>query len=102
MRRSQDGRLVGGHDATVDRTTDGSGRVDALSLAQLKALDAGSWFGPLFERERIPTFDEVLALLPSAPGSPALISVDLKAAGIAVDVVRAAVSYTHLTLPTKA
>ena len=90
VRRSQDGRLVCVHDATVDRTTDGSGRVDALSLAQLKALDAGSWFGPLFEGERIPTFDEVLALLPSAPGSPALISVDLKAAGIAVDVVRAA------------
>ena len=90
VRRSQDGHLVCVHDATVDRTTDGSGRVDALSLAQLKALDAGSWFGPLFEGERIPTFDEVLALLPSAPGSPALISVDLKAAGIAVDVVRAA------------
>ena len=90
VRRSRDGQLVCVHDATVDRTTDGSGRVDALSLAQLKALDAGRWFGPLFERERIPTFDEVLALLPSAPGSPALIAVDLKAAGIAVDVVRAA------------
>ena len=90
VRRSRDGHLVCVHDATVDRTTDGSGRVDALSLAQLKALDAGRWFGPLFERERIPTFDEVLALLPSAPGFPALIAVDLKAEGIAVDVVRAA------------
>jgi glycerophosphoryl diester phosphodiesterase len=41
-----DGELVVIHDATVDRTTNGSGRVDGLTLAELKALDAAHWFVP--------------------------------------------------------
>jgi glycerophosphoryl diester phosphodiesterase len=41
-----DGELVVLHDATVDRTTNGTGRVDALTLAQIKALDAAHWFVP--------------------------------------------------------
>jgi glycerophosphoryl diester phosphodiesterase len=43
---SADGELVVIHDATVDRTTDGSGRVDAKSLAELELLDAAHWFVP--------------------------------------------------------
>ena len=39
-----DGELVVLHDTTVDRTTNGTGRVDALTLAQLRALDAAYWF----------------------------------------------------------
>ncbi|MCQ4209252.1 glycerophosphodiester phosphodiesterase [Streptomyces longispororuber] len=54
VRVSADGRLVVIHDATVDRTTDGEGEVAALTLAQLRSLDAGSG-------ERIPTLDEALA-----------------------------------------
>ncbi|HEX9712780.1 MAG TPA: glycerophosphodiester phosphodiesterase [Actinomycetota bacterium] len=41
-----DGEIVVLHDATVDRTTDGSGRVDALLLAQIQSLDAAHWFVP--------------------------------------------------------
>jgi glycerophosphoryl diester phosphodiesterase len=55
-----DGEPVVIHDFTVDRTTNGHGRVEALSLAQLKALDAGAWFGSEFAGERIPTLREVI------------------------------------------
>ena len=41
-----DGELVVIHDATVDRTTNGAGRVDSLTLEQIKALDAAHWFVP--------------------------------------------------------
>ena len=42
-----DGEIVVLHDATVDRTTNGTGRVDELTLAQIKALDAAHWFVPV-------------------------------------------------------
>jgi glycerophosphoryl diester phosphodiesterase len=61
---TQDGKLVLMHDVTVDRTTDGSGAVADLTLAQLKALDAGSWKDSKFARERIPTLDEALSIMP--------------------------------------
>jgi glycerophosphoryl diester phosphodiesterase len=41
-----DGELVVIHDATVDRTTNGSGRIDRMTLEQVKALDAAYWFVP--------------------------------------------------------
>jgi glycerophosphoryl diester phosphodiesterase len=41
-----DGHLVVLHDATVDRTTNGSGSVDEMTLEQIKALDAAYWFVP--------------------------------------------------------
>ncbi len=50
-----DGALVVMHDRTVDRTTDGTGEVRALTLEQIRALDAG-------DGERVPTFEEVVAL----------------------------------------
>ena len=55
VRRTQDGVLVVMHDETVDRTTDGAGRVESLTLGQIRALDAG-------DGEQVPTFDEVIAL----------------------------------------
>lgn len=55
------GEVVVIHDAYVDRTTDGTGRVVDLSLSRLKALDAGRWFDAQFAGQRIPTLDEVLA-----------------------------------------
>ena len=57
---SRDGIPVVIHDETVDRTTNGKGLVADLTLAQLKALDAGSWKGRKYAKERIPTFEEVL------------------------------------------
>lgn len=61
IRISRDGELVLIHDATVDRTTNGTGRVDELTLAELRALDAGSFKGAEFAGCRIPTFDEFIA-----------------------------------------
>jgi len=67
VRVSSDGHLVVIHDATVNRTTDGTGDVSALTLAQLRALDAGSWFSSHFAGVTIPTFEEaVLGILPYA------------------------------------
>jgi glycerophosphoryl diester phosphodiesterase len=50
------------HDDSVDRTTDGTGGVSALTLAELRKLDAGSWFDPRFAGQRIPTLAAVLDL----------------------------------------
>jgi len=58
---SRDARLVCVHDASLERTTNGSGLVKEMTLQELKALDAGSWFHPEFAGERIPTLEEVLA-----------------------------------------
>jgi len=60
-RLTADGVCVCFHDSTVDRTTDGTGEVASKTLAELKALDAGSWFDPSFAGERVPTLAEVLA-----------------------------------------
>ncbi|MGG3914251.1 glycerophosphodiester phosphodiesterase [Rossellomorea vietnamensis] len=60
VQRSKDGELVVIHDTSVDRTTDGSGKVGDLTLEEMKSLDAGSWKGEQFTGEKIPTFEEVL------------------------------------------
>lgn len=60
LRLTADGVTVLLHDATVDRTTGGRGPVGRMALAQLKRLDAGSWFGREFRSERVPTLDEAL------------------------------------------
>lgn len=60
------------HDATVDRTTDGHGRVSALTLAQVKSLDAGIWFNAQYAGTRVPTFAEFLDVL-AASGHRALV-----------------------------
>lgn len=60
---SRDGHLVVIHDANLKRTTSGEGFVHEHTLAELKALDAGSWYGAAFAGERIPTFEEVLDLV---------------------------------------
>lgn len=78
VRRSQDGRLVCIHDDTVERTTNGRGPVAGLTLAQLRTLDAGSWFDARFRGERIPTFDEVLAAVAQHGRPHSLVAVDLK------------------------
>ena len=57
---SRDRRLIVIHDDTVDRTTNGSGAVRALTLEELGRLDAGSWFAPRFKAERLPTLAQVL------------------------------------------
>lgn len=56
---TSDGQIVIIHDQTLDRTTDGAGRVAKLPLAALRELDAGSWMSASFRGEKIPTLDEV-------------------------------------------
>jgi glycerophosphoryl diester phosphodiesterase len=58
---SKDGEVVLIHDHTVDRTTDGRGFVRDLTLAELRRLDAGSWFDPSFAGQQIPTLTELLS-----------------------------------------
>jgi glycerophosphoryl diester phosphodiesterase len=61
LRLSHDAQFVAMHDATLDRTSNGRGLVRDFTLAQLRELDAGSWFGPEFAGEKIPTLEEILA-----------------------------------------
>ena len=60
VRCTRDGHFVLMHDATVNRTTDGTGRVKDLTLAQIRALDAGIRKGPEFVGEKVPTLREAL------------------------------------------
>lgn len=62
VRQTKDGHLVVIHDATVDRTTDGTGAVADMSLSKLRELDAGRWFSDEYTGQRIPTLSEVLDL----------------------------------------
>ena len=61
LQLSRDARFVAIHDATLNRTTNGQGIVHDMTLAELRRLDAGSWFGSEYAGERIPTLEELLA-----------------------------------------
>ena len=78
IRLTADGVAVLMHDATVDRTTDGTGPVSNLTLAQVKQLDAGSWFGPDFAGTKVPTLAEALV----AVGQRGRILLDIKVSGM--------------------
>lgn len=63
IRLSRDGQIVVFHDKLLARTSNGEGKLDQLTLAELKRLDAGSWFdAQQFAGETIPTLREVLEL----------------------------------------
>lgn len=61
---TKDNEMVVIHDETVDRTTNGTGKVSEFTLQQIQELDAGGWKSSEFAREKIPTIDEVLAIMP--------------------------------------
>jgi glycerophosphoryl diester phosphodiesterase len=73
---TSDGQLVVIHDFTVDHTTDGTGSIAEMTLDQIKALDAGSWFSEGYRETRVPTLREVFELLQGK----LLINVEIKAA----------------------
>lgn len=60
LQLSRDARFVAIHDDTLDRTTNGQGKVHDQTLATLRRIDAGSWFGSEYAGERIPTLEEIL------------------------------------------
>jgi len=62
VQQTKDGHLVVFHDLRMERTTNGRGNLRDLTLEQVQALDAGSWYGTQFAGERVPTFEEVVAL----------------------------------------
>jgi glycerophosphoryl diester phosphodiesterase len=62
VRLTQDSVFVLMHDETVDRTTPATGLVSTLTAAELTELDAGSWLGPEFSTERVPTLRDALEL----------------------------------------
>ncbi|QJW99916.1 glycerophosphodiester phosphodiesterase [Frigoriglobus tundricola] len=74
IRTTKDGKFVVMHDSTVNRTTDGKGRVRDLTLEEVRKLDAGAWFGKPFAGTRVPTLDEALTAL----GDTASVYLDAK------------------------
>ena len=69
-----DGELVVIHDATLDRTTNGTGLVAERTLQDIRKLDAGSWFDRRYRGERVPTLAELLDLARNR----ALVLIELK------------------------
>lgn len=61
-RQCKGGEVVVIHDDTVDRTTNGKGKVAELTLEQLQALDAGAWKDARYAGERVPTLKAALEL----------------------------------------
>ena len=79
IRTSKDGRLIVIHDDNVKRTTDGPDRsVRDMTLAELKQLDAGSWFDEAFAGERIPTLEETLRLVSERRRGPTILALNVK------------------------
>ena len=75
VRMTEDGVLVLMHDSTVDRTTDGSGKVGRLSWGYFSTLDAGAWFGEEFKGESVPRLDSVLKYM---KGKPSKLVIEVK------------------------
>lgn len=67
VRVTKDNELVIIHDSTVDRTTNGTGKVCDLSLEELRALDAGSYKGEEFAGTKIPTLREFMEYVKDLP-----------------------------------
>jgi glycerophosphoryl diester phosphodiesterase len=63
VKLTADGEVVVMHDQTVDRTTDGHGLLRNFRQAELRRLDAGSWFDSQFHGERVPTLAEIFETL---------------------------------------
>ncbi len=71
---SRDGALMVFHDELLSRTTNGEGKLAAMTFAELRSLDAGDRFNRSFAGEKIPTLDEVLKVLPDG----AVVDVEMK------------------------
>ena len=84
IRKTKDGHIVIMHDPTVDRTTNGTGKVSELTLDYIKSLDAGFWYSKKFENVKVPTFREVLEMAKDKVG----LFIELKQEGLEEDVVK--------------
>lgn len=73
VKLTTDGHVIVIHDSSVDRTTNGRGRVSAFTLEAIRSLDAGSWFDPRFAGVKIPLLEEVFETV----GKGRLINIEL-------------------------
>jgi len=73
VKLSADRQVVVIHDSTVDRTTNGSGKVSDLSLAEIKELDSGSKFDRQFSGEKIPSLRDVFEFI----GDQLIVNIEL-------------------------
>jgi glycerophosphoryl diester phosphodiesterase len=71
---SKDNEIIVCHDATVNRTTNGTGYIREMDLSELKQLDAGSWFAGQFAGETLPLLKEVFECVPNYT----LINIEIK------------------------
>lgn len=60
---TKDNQVVVIHDKTINRTTDGKGKVNELTLEEIKRYDAGSWFSSEYKNEKIPSLEDVMELV---------------------------------------
>ena len=90
VRGTFDGKLVVLHDRTLDRTTDKTGFIHQMSLAEIQEADAGAWFDTSFSGEKVPTLVESLDLIKEA----AITVLEVKDEWVSVEVVRA-IHYTQ-------
>ncbi len=80
VRTSRDGELVIIHDSTFSRTTNGPpAGIHELTLAEIKKLDAGSWFNPSFSREKVPTLEETFRLVRRKQKKRVPVAINIKA-----------------------
>ena len=93
VQSTRDGAMVVIHDETVDRTTDGHGAVAALTLEEIRRLDAGVKFGASFRGEHIPTLDEVLKAVRGKLG----LNIEIKEGAVERQVCELMRSYDALT-----
>jgi glycerophosphoryl diester phosphodiesterase len=84
---SRDGVPVVIHDDKVDRTTNGHGPIQQMTLAQIKQLDAGGWFNQKYCDEKIPTLAQVFELV----GTRGIVNIELKSMSLLNDGLEAAV-----------
>ena len=75
VQMSADGYLVVIHDETIDRTSNGTGRVTDMSFEALRQFDYGKWFGERFTGQPIPLLQEVLTLLKGWDG---ILNIEIK------------------------
>ena len=80
VRLTKDKEVVVLHDRRLDRTTNGRGLVGTNTFQEIKALDAGSWFGPGYKGEKVPALAEVFEALPGNY----LVYIELKVRGTGV------------------
>ncbi|ACQ79892.1 glycerophosphoryl diester phosphodiesterase [Beutenbergia cavernae DSM 12333] len=79
VQRTADGAHVLWHDDTIDAKSDGTGRIADHTLEELRQLDVGSWFDPVFSGARITTWEEALDQL---AGTGLLISLEIKSGSV--------------------